>query len=444
MKRSEGAKERGSRWRRIARRLAWIHRAYAWIVLFMALSGLLFYMPSLRGLLAPVRVPLVRAHVVLGVAGALLLVAYLAHAPAHWRTMGSLWGRRLNAVVAVLLAVGWAFSGVILWWDRAFMPWTSAALWWHGTLTWVGIPYLLGHALLRWRRIDLRLPWARPRPKDEADFGSLESVALYHRMQAAKRRRLFLSTALRLGTLAAGASLLAYFQRDRLPWGGSQATAGAAAAYDPLPEPSPLSSPPVGGGARGRFRIYNVARAPFRYDAQSWRLTVNGLVNKPLALTWPEVAALPRDVWVRDFHCVSGWSVYNVTWEGIPLSTVLATAGVRPEATHVKFYSYDGVYTDALTLDQAYLDDVILAVLKDGKPLTHDEGGPVRLVVGRMFGYKSVKWLSGVELIDEPHRGYWQRLGYSEDAWVPGMPRTGPLPKVRAVDGQASGRVQRS
>lgn len=129
---------------------------------------------------------------------------------------------------------------------------------------------------------------------------------------------------------------------------------------------------------------------------------------------------------MRDFHCVSGWSVYNVTWEGIPLAALLDQVGVASQATHVKFYSYDGVYTDALTLDQARLDDTFLTVFKDGKPLSQPEGAPIRLIMPRMFAYKSVKWLTRIELIDHAHVGFWERLGYAEDAWIPGVAREGP------------------
>lgn len=413
--------------RLLARRLAWLHRAYAWTLAFMAGSGLLLYLPALRAPLAPVRVPLRTLHIAGGLAACALLVIYLAHAVAHWRSLGVWLGKRLNTAFAVALALGWSLSGIVLWWDRALLPWTSVALWWHDVLTWIGLPYLVGHALLRWRRLDLALPWARLGGTERSNAPSV--LAEYHRMQAMKRRRLFLSAALQLGALAAAWSGLGMLQRARglLPPGEA---APATASYDPLPQPGPLSDPPVGGGARGRFRYYNVARHPFRFDPEKWRLTVSGLVERPFELTWPEVVALPRDVWVRDFHCVSGWSVYNVTWEGIPLAHLLDRAGVLPGATHVKFSAYDGVYTDALTLEQARLDDVFVALLKDGRPLTHEEGGPVRLVVGRMFAYKSVKWLQAIEVIDKPHLGFWERLGYDENAWIPGVPQSGPLPKI--------------
>ncbi|MBX6378234.1 MAG: molybdopterin-dependent oxidoreductase, partial [Clostridia bacterium] len=197
---------------------------------------------------------------------------------------------------------------------------------------------------------------------------------------------------------------------------GARTGGGAVLPY-PLPKPLPASDPPIGGGAKGRFRIYTVTRMP-DFDPAVWRFRVNGLVQRPLELTWEEFLRLPRTVAVHDFHCVTGWSVRNVTWEGIPLSQLLQHVGLRPEATHVKFYSGDGVYTDALSVPQALAEGSLVAVLKDGKPLTKEEGGPVRLVVPSMYGYKSVKWLEAVEAIDRSWIGYWEERGYDVDAYL--------------------------
>jgi len=84
----------------------------------------------------------------------------------------------------------------------------------------------------------------------------------------------------------------------------------------------------------------------------------------------------------------------------------------------VKFFSDDGVYTDALSLEQARMEDVMVALLIDGKAIPSDLGGPARLIVPQMFGYKAVKWLVGIELIQELHKGYWETRGYEVDAWV--------------------------
>ncbi|MFR9711931.1 molybdopterin-dependent oxidoreductase [Paenibacillus sp. MB22_1] len=174
---------------------------------------------------------------------------------------------------------------------------------------------------------------------------------------------------------------------------------------------------PVGGGAQGHFRVYTVTDIP-SFSNENWSFTIDGLVNNKFKWSWEDFLKLKRKVQVSNFHCVTGWSVYNNTWEGIPLRELLQKAGVKPNAKTVKFYSGDGVYTDTLTLDQANMDDCMVAVMHDGKPIPSDLGGPVRLIVPKMYAYKSVKWLNRIELIEGEHVGYWEQRGYSNDAWV--------------------------
>ena len=94
-------------------------------------------------------------------------------------------------------------------------------------------------------------------------------------------------------------------------------------------------------------------------------------------------------------------------------------SGVRSGATHVRFWSFDGVYTETLTLDQARRDDVLVAHSMFGAPVTKDHGGPVRLYVAPMYGYKSLKWLERIELVAGPDPvGYWEERGYDVEAWI--------------------------
>lgn len=412
------------RGRILMERLAKLHRLYAWSLLVMLLSGLALYLPALRGPLAFVRMPLRQVHIGAGLAQILLIIGYLTLLLPHWRSLGPWLGKRLNLIFSLFLAVGWGLSGIILWWDRAFMPYTQTALIWHDALTWVGAIYLSGHAVVRFFNVELALPWARVGREDARPPAN--PIAAYRLARAIERRR-FVTRVLRHGgMLFAGSWMVGWWiKRHRAQVPAALARIQPARAY-PRPTPDPRSAPPIGGGARGHFRIYNVARSMPVFDPFTWRLRVDGLVQRELSLTWEQVIELPRDVWVRDFHCVSGWSVLNVTWEGIPLSVLLDQSGVAQGASHVKFYSYDGVYTDALTLAQARLDDTFLAMFKDGELLSGPEGAPLRLIMPRMFAYKSVKWLTRIELIDQPHVGFWERLGYAEDAWIPGVDREGP------------------
>jgi DMSO/TMAO reductase YedYZ molybdopterin-dependent catalytic subunit len=173
----------------------------------------------------------------------------------------------------------------------------------------------------------------------------------------------------------------------------------------------------------GRFRIYTVTGSlPARSD-DSYRLTVDGAVERPMTLDLADLRdRLPQTSMTRDFQCVTGWRVAEVPWTGVTLPALLADAGVRPGATHVRFWSFDGVYTETLTLEQAQRDDVLVAHHMLGKPVTREHGGPVRLYVAPMYGYKSLKWLERIEVVDELDEpsdpGYWERLGYDVDAWV--------------------------
>jgi DMSO/TMAO reductase YedYZ molybdopterin-dependent catalytic subunit len=131
-----------------------------------------------------------------------------------------------------------------------------------------------------------------------------------------------------------------------------------------------------------------------------------------------DLKALPRAEQVSDFHCVTGWSVYDVRWVGVRLQDVLAEAGALPTAGALRFVSDERPYDDSLTLDQAFLPDVMLAYEMDGKPLSRPHGAPVRLVMPQMYGYKSVKWVTRMEVKAQPQAGFWEQHGYDADAWI--------------------------
>jgi DMSO/TMAO reductase YedYZ molybdopterin-dependent catalytic subunit len=121
---------------------------------------------------------------------------------------------------------------------------------------------------------------------------------------------------------------------------------------------------------------------------------------------------------VTDFHCVTGWSVANVSWAGVRFADLLALARPRAGAKAIRFVSLENPYQDSLTLDQALVPDVMLAYELDGKPLSRPHGAPARVVIPEMYGYKGVKWLSRMELVDRQPTGYWEGLGYDQNAWV--------------------------
>jgi DMSO/TMAO reductase YedYZ molybdopterin-dependent catalytic subunit len=172
-----------------------------------------------------------------------------------------------------------------------------------------------------------------------------------------------------------------------------------------LRDPTGLTSIlPVGDS----FRFYSVTGGVPTRDATSYRLTVSGLVDRPTMLTLPDLQAMPQTSLVRDFQCVTGWRVPQVHDH----------AGVQAEGRAIRLTSFDGTYTDSLTLDQARLPDCIVALTMLGNDVTHNHGGPVRLYVAPMYGYKSVKWLSGIEVTDHVVEGYWEHRGYDVDGFV--------------------------
>jgi DMSO/TMAO reductase YedYZ molybdopterin-dependent catalytic subunit len=166
------------------------------------------------------------------------------------------------------------------------------------------------------------------------------------------------------------------------------------------------------------WRIYTVAATMPRLDPATYRLRVEGLVRRPAALALPDLQELPVAHQVSDFHCVTGWTVRDVRWAGVRIRDVLAAAEPLAAARALSFVSAELPYVDSLTLEQALLPDVMLAWEMDGRPLERPHGGPLRLVMPRMYGYKSVKWVDRIVVTTEPVVGYWEQRGYDRDAWI--------------------------
>ena len=166
------------------------------------------------------------------------------------------------------------------------------------------------------------------------------------------------------------------------------------------------------------WRIYTVAATMPRFDPVTWRLTIDGLVEQPLKLDYAQLRSLPRAEQVSDFHCVTGWSVKHVRWAGVRFRDLLAAARPKPGAGALMFTSAEKPYVDSLSLRQAGLADAMLAYELDGKPLSRDHGAPVRVVIPEMYGYKNVKWVERITVVDQAEPGYWEQHGYDADAWV--------------------------
>ena len=175
-----------------------------------------------------------------------------------------------------------------------------------------------------------------------------------------------------------------------------------------------------------QFQIYSVSDTFPTITSATYRLSISGLIRRPSTFSLADLQGMPSVTFTRTFQCVTGWRVPNVAWEGVRLGHLLDLVGVVSGATALAFDSYDGVDTESLTLAQARLPDVIVAYRMLGAPITTDHGGPVRLYVAPMFGYKSLKWLAGIRVIDRVEPGYWEQNGYPVNAWLDGSTATRP------------------
>lgn len=173
-----------------------------------------------------------------------------------------------------------------------------------------------------------------------------------------------------------------------------------------------------GSNSVGGFTIYTVTSGYPSFKPDTYRLLIDGLVAQPLTMTLSDILRHPAVTERRFYQCVTGWTVPNTTWTGIRLADLLDRVQPQSGAHAVKFYSFDGVYTESLTMEQARHSDVLLAYKLQGKPLATAQGAPLRLVVPGMYGYKFIKWLDHIELVTRPVDGYWEQNGYDRDAYI--------------------------
>ncbi|WP_340014580.1 molybdopterin-dependent oxidoreductase [Paenibacillus sp. FSL K6-1318] len=430
------------------KKLVSIHAWNAWIVVILAISGLMLVGGFWREILGIGRVWLKWLHIIVGLAMLAPVLYYLILAGKHWKQLRNRPWQKVNTIIVLALLVGWLLSGIVLWQFKLAGPrWSNAALLIHDLLTWVGLPYIIYHSITRtkWLKNPARRAVKTTSPSlqtqnaaetnatadekgtlaaassSEAYSSKEDPINQAERPQPVYTRRAFIRSAVGVGlAVTLGPTFISWVGRNlKIDNSIDSMLENDPNRMVPLPQPLSASSPPIGGGAEGHFRVYTVTPIP-SFSNANWSFRIDGLVERAQVWNWEQFVKLARTVQVSDFHCVTGWSVYKNTWEGISLAQLLKQAGVKSEAHSVKFYSGDGVYTDAITMDQAQMEDIMVAVMHDGKPIPADLGGPVRLVIPQMYAYKSVKWLNRIELIDSEHIGYWEERGYDKDAWLTG------------------------
>lgn len=166
------------------------------------------------------------------------------------------------------------------------------------------------------------------------------------------------------------------------------------------------------------FPVLHEGRVPYTDAPADWDLRIEGLVARSTRWTLDEVRALPSATVTCDIHCVTTWSKLDTAWTGVPMRWVLEEVGVSPRATHVIAHAEEG-YAANLPLDAVRDEQALLAYRYEGEPLAPEHGGPLRLLVPRLYLWKSAKWLRSLEFVAADRPGYWERLGYSmtADPW---------------------------
>ncbi len=173
--------------------------------------------------------------------------------------------------------------------------------------------------------------------------------------------------------------------------------------YDP-------SRLPPGQYLTDRFPVLHVGDVP-TYALGEWNLSIGGMVDNPLTMTFEELTSLPSVTLTTDIHCVTKWSKFDTVWRGVKVKDLLHKAGVQDGATHVMGHAEYG-YTANLPLDDALRDESMVVWEYEGEPIEPIHGGPVRLLVPNLYFWKSPKWLRGIEVMNSDKPGFWERNGY--------------------------------
>ncbi len=174
---------------------------------------------------------------------------------------------------------------------------------------------------------------------------------------------------------------------------------------------------PPGQRVTEGFPVLHYGGVP-RIDTSEWRLRLFGLVERERNISFPEFLALPMVKVFSDVHCVTGWSRLDNLWEGVSSSALKDLVMILPEARFTIVHAAGNFITN-LSLDDFFSEDVLFALRHNGRPLTPEHGVPVRLVVPRLYFWKSAKWVTGVEFTSEDRPGFWESHGYHNrgDPW---------------------------
>ncbi len=179
-----------------------------------------------------------------------------------------------------------------------------------------------------------------------------------------------------------------------------------------------LSRLPPGQSPTTKWPVLDLGNQP-RIPTMDWTLTIDGDVEEPYTLNYEQLLGQPQAHWTdTDIHCVTRWSQFGMTFDGVDVPQLLQRARPRPTATHLMAHSYDG-YTTNLPLSDVLEHPALVTHHAERLPLSVEHGGPVRLLVPHLYLWKSAKWLTRLELLDGDKLGFWERNGYHHrgDPW---------------------------
>jgi DMSO/TMAO reductase YedYZ molybdopterin-dependent catalytic subunit len=171
---------------------------------------------------------------------------------------------------------------------------------------------------------------------------------------------------------------------------------------------------PPGQSLTNKFPVLSYGPTP-RFDPSKWDFRVFGEVEEPIRLNYEQFRALPLSRQVSDFHCVTSWSRLDNTWEGVKVRDLMKLVRLKPSARFVIVHC-DGGYTTNLPLAEFVDEEAMLAYRHDGRDLEPDHGFPLRLVVPKLYAWKSAKWVRAIEFAAEDRRGFWEVRGYHNHA----------------------------
>ena len=178
----------------------------------------------------------------------------------------------------------------------------------------------------------------------------------------------------------------------------------------------PARALPPGQHLTSEWKAQHYGPVP-RFRADRWDLVVHGATRSggQHRWDWPAIMALPRTGITADLHCVTKSTVPRIPWEGVAVADLLRLAPPADPVTHVMVWAEYG-YSANLPIADYAADTTLLATAVAGRALTPEHGFPVRLVVPRLYGWKSVKWVRAIEYLTEDRRGFWEERGYHNSA----------------------------